>query len=106
MLRQLGAALTAATRELAGERLAALVHALRDDATRLRAGNLPGGRAALAARIAALPLDDIEDVARVFTHWCHLMNTAEEQQRIRVLREASAPPTASRRRSTRCATPA
>ncbi len=85
-LERLGAALTAATRELAGERLAALVHALRDDATRLRAGALPGGRAALAARIAALPLDDLEDVARVFTHWCHLMNTAEEQQRIRVLR--------------------
>ena len=56
-------ALTAATRELAGERLAALVHALRDDATRLRAGALPGGRAALAARIAALPLD--EGVERV-----------------------------------------
>ena len=85
-LDRLSAALTAATRELAGERMATLVHALRDDATRLRAGQLPGGRAALAARIGGLPLGELEDVAQVYTHWCHLMNTAEEQQRIRVLR--------------------
>jgi phosphoenolpyruvate carboxylase len=85
-LDRLGAALTQATRELSGAHLAALVHALRDDAIALRAGQLPGGRAALAARIAGLGLDDLEDVARVFTHWCHLLNTAEEQQRIRVLR--------------------
>lgn len=85
-LDRLGAALTDATDELAGSRLTALVRALRADATALRAGQLDGGRAALGARIAALPLDDLEDVARVYTHWCHLMNTAEEQQRIRALR--------------------
>ncbi|MBK9036337.1 MAG: phosphoenolpyruvate carboxylase [Myxococcales bacterium] len=85
-LDRLGAALTRATRELSGDALAELVHALRDDATALRAGKLAGGRAALAARIAALSLDQLEDVGQVFTHWCHLMNTAEEQQRIRVLR--------------------
>jgi phosphoenolpyruvate carboxylase len=85
-LDRLGTDLTLATRELSGDRMADLVHSLRDEAVELRAGTLPGGRAALAARIAALPLEDIEDVARAYTHWCHLMNSAEEQQRIRVLR--------------------
>lgn len=85
-LDRLGAALTLATRELSGERLGELVDRLRAHAVALRAGALAGGRATLAAEIAALPQGDVEDVARTFTHWCHLMNTAEEQQRIRVLR--------------------
>ena len=83
-LERLGEALARATRELSGDRLGELVERLRGDAVALRAGSIP--RAMLAAEIALLPLDDIEDVARTFTHWCHLMNTAEEQQRIRVLR--------------------
>jgi phosphoenolpyruvate carboxylase len=85
-LERLAEALTRATRELSGDRTAELVDRLRVHAVALRAGALAGGRATLAAEIAALAPDDVEDVARTFTHWCHLMNTAEEQQRIRVLR--------------------
>ena len=85
-LERLAEALALATRELSGERLAALVERLQAHAVALRAGTLAGGRATLAAELAALSLDDVEDVTRTFTHWCHLMNTAEEQQRIRVLR--------------------
>ncbi len=85
-LERLRADLARATRELSGAGLAALVERLRADAVALRAGSLAGGRATLAATIAGLSLDELEDVARTFTHWCHLMNTAEEQQRIRVLR--------------------
>ena len=85
-LERLAEALTRATRELSGDRTAELVDRLRTHAVALRAGALAGGRATLAAEIAALAPDDVEDVARTFTHWCHLMNTAEEQQRIRVLR--------------------
>ncbi|HVV88832.1 MAG TPA: phosphoenolpyruvate carboxylase, partial [Kofleriaceae bacterium] len=85
-LARLAAALARATRELSGERVAALVERLRDDAVALRAGTLAGGRARLAGEVAALDLGDVEEVVRTFTHWCHLMNTAEEQQRIRVLR--------------------
>lgn len=85
-LERLGAELRRATRELSGDGLTALVERLHGDAIALRAGTLPGGRAALAATVAGLSPDALEDVARTFTHWCHLMNTAEEQQRIRVLR--------------------
>ncbi|MCL4223068.1 MAG: phosphoenolpyruvate carboxylase [Myxococcales bacterium] len=85
-LARLSTALATATRELSGERTVALLHGLRDDAAALRRGELAGGRAAFAARVAALGLDDLEEVTRAFTHWCHLLNTAEEQQRIRALR--------------------
>ena len=85
-LDRLGDALATAARELSGERTVELLRGLRDDAAALRRGELTGGRAALAVRIAALDVDDLEDVTRAFTHWCHLLNTAEEQQRIRALR--------------------
>ncbi|HUQ05816.1 MAG TPA: phosphoenolpyruvate carboxylase [Kofleriaceae bacterium] len=85
-LARLGNALGTAARELSGDRTVALLRGLRDSATALRAGTLPGGRAELARQIAALGIDDIEDVTRAFTHWCHLINSAEEQQRIRALR--------------------
>jgi phosphoenolpyruvate carboxylase len=85
-LQRLADALAQATRELHGDEVAELLERLREHAVALRAGTLAGGRATLAAELAALSLEDVEDVARTFTHWCHLMNTAEEQQRIRVLR--------------------
>lgn len=85
-LARLGEALTDATRELTDDATVARLQALRDDAIALRAGTLPGGRAAFAAALAAQPLDRLEDIAQVFTHWCHLMNAAEEQERIRTLR--------------------
>ncbi len=86
-LDRLGAALHAAVGEVSGARALALVRGLGDDAARLRDDALPGGRRAFAGRIAALPLGDLEELARAYTQWCHLMNVAEEQQRIRVLRQ-------------------
>lgn len=78
--------LTEVVDELAGERTLALVRGLREDALALREGRLEGGRAAFSARVAALALDELELVARVFTQWFHLVNAAEEQHRTRVLR--------------------
>jgi phosphoenolpyruvate carboxylase len=39
-----------------------------------------------AARFAALDLEQLTNVARAFTQWFHLTNTAEEQHRVRMLR--------------------
>ena len=85
-LIRLGDALADATRELTGAATVTRVRALRDDAIALRHGLLAGGRAGFAQTIAAQSLDQLEDGAQVFTHWCHLMNAAEEQERIRTLR--------------------
>jgi phosphoenolpyruvate carboxylase len=85
-LRRLIEALTSSIADLAGDEALALVLSLRDDAVALREGTLPGGRARLAERIASLDGSRLELVARAFTQWCHLLNSAEEQQRIRVLR--------------------
>lgn len=85
-LSRLGNALVSAAAELSGDRTVAILRGLRDAATALRQGQLPGGRAELARRVAELGIDDMEDVTRAFTHWCHLINSAEEQQRIRALR--------------------
>jgi len=85
-LTRLSEALAEATRELTDPATVARMHDLRRDALALRNGTLRGGRAAFAATIAAQSLDRLEDVAQVFTHWCHLMNAAEEQERIRTLR--------------------
>jgi phosphoenolpyruvate carboxylase len=78
--------LTDAVGDLAGPRVVDLVSHLREDAAALRAGRLDGGRDALAARVAALDDGDLEQVVRAFTESCHLMNVAEEEQRIRALR--------------------
>ncbi len=60
---------------------------LRHMAMALRRGDVTGGRERLARRIAALGADDIARVANAFTDVFHLINAAEEQHRIRVLRE-------------------
>ena len=78
--------LTDAVGDLAGPRVVDLVSRLRRAAAALRAGRLDGGRDALAARVAALDDVDLEQVVRAFTESCHLMNVAEEEQRIRALR--------------------
>ncbi|MEZ4366494.1 MAG: hypothetical protein R2939_09440 [Kofleriaceae bacterium] len=52
----------------------------------LRRGELPGGRRAFAERIAALPDDQLEDVARAYALSCHLMNVGEGAARLRNLR--------------------
>jgi phosphoenolpyruvate carboxylase len=83
---RLSAALHAAVRTLGGQPLLATSTELAALADMLRAGTLAGGRHAFAERIAALPDAELEDVARTFALWCHLMNVAEEQQRLRMLR--------------------
>jgi phosphoenolpyruvate carboxylase len=85
-LARLEGCLLGAVGELSGPAARAQVVSLRDDAVALRRGALPGGRDAFAARFGAMSDDELERVARAFTPWCHLMNVAEEQQRIRALR--------------------
>jgi phosphoenolpyruvate carboxylase len=85
-LARLERSLLDAVRELSGDGARALIVSLRDDAIALRAGALAGGRDAFAARFTALDERELERVASAFTQWCHLMNVAEEQQRIRALR--------------------
>ncbi len=82
-------ALDAAVSELSGSEALARVRALRDAAIALRKGELAGGRAQLQQRISQLSTDDLGDLARAFTHWFHLVNAAEEQHRIRLLRRHS-----------------
>jgi phosphoenolpyruvate carboxylase len=90
-LERLAASLWSAVGGIAGAATLELVRGLGDDAVRLRDGALAGGRRAFASRIAALDDAALDDVARAFTQWCHLMNVAEEQQRIRVLRTRDEP---------------
>ena len=73
-------------RERDGDDVLALVDGVRKQAVALRTGQLEGGRDAFAKRVAALDLESLEQVARAFTQFFHLMNVAEEQQRIRMLR--------------------
>lgn len=82
----LGDLLGVTLREQAGDDAFATVEGLRKQAIALRAGSLEGGREAFQAKIAALDEDRIERVARAFTRYFHLINAAEEQQRVRVLR--------------------
>jgi len=74
-----------------GESALALIASLRADAIALRAGTLPGGRPAFAARMAGLDLPALESCAHTFTQYFHLVNVAEEQHRIRVLRRRDRP---------------
>src|SRR6478672_6310919 len=81
-----------------GDGALALVGELRGMALQLRAGTLPGGRAALADRIGALDLAALDLTARSTTNFFHLINCAEEQHRMRVLRRrdhVGAPPDGS-----------
>ena len=78
--------LDAAIEESSGKPTLDRVRQLRAAAIKLRDNELEGGRAALQAHISALSLDELGDVARAFTQWFHLVNAAEEQHRIRLLR--------------------
>jgi phosphoenolpyruvate carboxylase len=83
----LSAALDAATRELSGEATLARVRALRDAAIELRRRDAPkDARKRFAESLAALDDEALAEVARAFTHWFHLVNAAEEVQRVRLLR--------------------
>ena len=90
-VRLLGDLLGVTLREQAGDAVFETVEGLRKDAIALRAGTFEGGREAFAKRFEALDLDRLERVARAFTRYFHLINAAEEQQRIRVLRTRDRP---------------
>lgn len=82
----LSSALDDALGELGGDDGRAAFRTLRADAEALRAGTLEGGRDSFAARYADLDLGRLDQVSRVSALWFHLVNKAEEQHRIRVLR--------------------
>jgi phosphoenolpyruvate carboxylase len=83
----LGAALDRATRELSGTATLAQVRALRAAAEALREPGAPkDARREFAAAVAALDDEALAEAARAVTHWFHLLNAAEEVQRVRLLR--------------------
>jgi phosphoenolpyruvate carboxylase len=79
-------ALDRAIAELSGERALSLVRELRAAAINMRAGKLAGGRERFHQLVADLELEELGGVARAFTQWFHLVNAAEEQHRVRLLR--------------------
>ncbi len=83
----LGELLGGAIARLDGAEAFELIEELRGTALALRRANVPAGREAFAHRMAALGADDLARVANAFTDHFHLINVAEEQHRIRVLRE-------------------
>jgi phosphoenolpyruvate carboxylase len=85
-IARLTAALDAAVTKLGGAETQVLCRQLGLAAQELRAGTLAGGRAAFGAAIAALEQDGLEDLARAYALQCHLMNIAEERERLRALR--------------------
>jgi phosphoenolpyruvate carboxylase len=85
-VHRLGRVLGETLAELRGARALELVEGTRRAAVALRHGDLPGGRAAFQARFAALPVEDLALLAESFTAFFHLMNAAEEIERLRALR--------------------
>ncbi|MGE5285782.1 MAG: phosphoenolpyruvate carboxylase [Micromonosporaceae bacterium] len=84
-VRLLGDILGEALSEAAGEDLLEDVERLRRLAIAVRAGSAEDDE--MAALVAGWPLERAELVARAFTVYFHLVNLAEEVQRIRTLRE-------------------
>ncbi|HEY5927715.1 MAG TPA: phosphoenolpyruvate carboxylase, partial [Kofleriaceae bacterium] len=82
-------ALLDAINTLAGHRVEELYKRLEEDTTKLRRGELTGGRRAFAETIEKLSEPDLEAIARANALECHLMNTAEERERLRALRARS-----------------
>src|SRR6185295_2495244 len=85
-IARLTAALDAAVTKLGGAETHVLCRQLGLAAQELRAGTLAGGRAGFGVAISRLDHDGLEDVARAHAAQCHLMNIAEERERLRVLR--------------------
>jgi phosphoenolpyruvate carboxylase len=85
-LERLSHALWSAVSTLGGGAALELSRRLRHEAGELRTGDFPGGRRAFAEQISHLTDDELEEVARAYALWCHLMNIAEERQRLRTLR--------------------
>ena len=85
-LSRVTSALWHAINTLDGGRVEELVVRITDEAASLRRGELPGGRPAFSDHIAQLSEDQLEANARANALECHLMNTAEERERLRALR--------------------
>jgi phosphoenolpyruvate carboxylase len=90
-LHRVTAALLRAVETLSGESSEQLYVKLEDQATQLRRGDLPGGRRAFAATIESLEETQLESMARANALECHLMNTAEDRERLRALRGRTGP---------------
>ena len=75
-----------AIEERSGAKSLATVDALRSAAPELRSHGGAPAREAFARRMAALSADELADVAHALTQELQLMNVAEEQHRVRVLR--------------------
>jgi phosphoenolpyruvate carboxylase len=90
-LQRVTAALLRAVNTLTGHRTEELYKRLEDEATQLRRGELNGGRRAFAGTIEQLGEDDLETMARANALECHLMNTAEERERLRALHARRGP---------------
>jgi phosphoenolpyruvate carboxylase len=91
-LARLNASLWSAAQQLSGGRMAQLAQLFSDRARALRRGELAGGRHAFAEEIAGLSEAELENVARIHALECHLMNIAEERERMRVLAAKGAHP--------------
>jgi phosphoenolpyruvate carboxylase len=86
-VRLLGELLGSVLREAGGQDLLDDVERLRHAVIAARRPEPGGDDAQIAAMVAAWPLERAEAVAQAFTVYFHLANLAEEQQRIRTLRE-------------------
>jgi len=92
-LSRVTAALMHAVGTLSGAAIEKLFVQLEDAATQLRRGDLAGGRRAFAKLIEALDEEQLEAMARANALECHLMNTAEERERLRAIRARGELPT-------------
>ena len=84
---RLSSALWHAVKALGGPGSLELCRRLGATAIELRGGDLAGGRRAFGEQISHLTEDELDESARAYALWCHLMNIAEERHRLRVLRE-------------------
>ncbi|WP_456826710.1 phosphoenolpyruvate carboxylase [Cellulomonas sp. P5_E12] len=89
-VRVLGEFLGRVLREAGGDDLLADVEALRELAIRAHNGPDPEALARAEALVAGFSMARAEEVARAFTCYFHLANTAEEYHRVRVLRDREA----------------
>jgi phosphoenolpyruvate carboxylase len=85
-LGRVTAALLHAVGTLSGAATEKLFLSLEDAATHLRRGDYAGGRRAFAQLIEKLDEEQLEAMARANALECHLMNTAEERERLRAIR--------------------
>jgi phosphoenolpyruvate carboxylase len=85
-IERLSHALWSAVSTLGGGAALELCRRFGQESRELRSGDFPGGRRAFGHQVSQLTIDELEEVARAHALWCHLMNVAEERQRLRTLR--------------------